>query len=270
MTTRPGAPEASFTYDTFGRRQQKTVGASTTQYLYDGSNPVQELTPTGLLGQTVATANLLDGPGIDEYFARTDPVNGTQSFLGDMLGSTLALTNSSGAITTSYSYQPFGATTVGGSANGNSYQFTGRENDGTGLYFSRARYYRPMYQRFIAQDPLDFAGGDRNLYAYVGNNPVNWKDPFGLFWWVVPIAPGGGLPVYYALHFSDDPMTNGSLPDSPGIYMLPGLSCGYLFCVVPDDEFNKDLSNPSDLALADLPIGTPMPDQPNKTCSSSK
>lgn len=42
-------------------------------------------------------------------------------------------------------------------------KFTGRENDGTGLYFYRARYYNPTYQRFIAQDPIGFAGGDPNL-----------------------------------------------------------------------------------------------------------
>ncbi len=30
--------------------------------------------------------------------------------------------------------------TVSGAANGNSYQFTSRENDGTGLYFYYGRY----------------------------------------------------------------------------------------------------------------------------------
>jgi hypothetical protein len=65
------------------------------------------------------------------------------SFLRDTLGSTLALANSSGAIGTTYTYEPFGNTTLGGAANANPYQFTGRENDGTGLYFNRARYYSP-------------------------------------------------------------------------------------------------------------------------------
>jgi RHS repeat-associated protein len=35
---------------------------------------------------------------------------------------------------------------------------TGRENDGTGVYFYRARYYSATFQRFIAQDPIGFAG----------------------------------------------------------------------------------------------------------------
>ncbi|MCI0417646.1 MAG: RHS repeat-associated core domain-containing protein, partial [Acidobacteria bacterium] len=39
-------------------------------------------------------------------------------------------------------------------SSGNSAQFTGRENDGTGLYYYRARYYHPTLQRFISEDPL--------------------------------------------------------------------------------------------------------------------
>jgi RHS repeat-associated protein len=60
-----------------------------------------------------------------------------------------------------------------------SYQYTGRENDGTGLFYYRARYYHPELQRFISEDSIEFEGGDVNLYAYVGNNPINFRDPLG-------------------------------------------------------------------------------------------
>ncbi len=55
----------------------------------------------------------------------------------------------------------------------NPYQYTGRENDATGLYFHRARYYNPSFQRFISEDPIGMGGGI-NLYAYVGNNPISF------------------------------------------------------------------------------------------------
>jgi len=54
-----------------------------------------------------------------------------------------------------------------------------------GFYYMRARYYDPQVGRFISEDPIGFEGGDVNLYAYVGNNPVNLIDPNGelAFFW---------------------------------------------------------------------------------------
>ncbi len=73
---------------------------------------------------------------------------------------------------------PFTLTQTGG-ASTSSYKYTGREDDGTGLAYYRARYYQPRLQRFIAEDPIGFAGGDVNLYGYVGNNPILRTDPSG-------------------------------------------------------------------------------------------
>jgi RHS repeat-associated protein len=161
----------TFLYDGLGRRRAKIVNATRTDYLYDGLTPVREL-------QGTATANLLTGPGIDEYFTRTS-ASGTRTLLPDALGSIVALTDDAGAIQSEYTYEPFGLTTETG-ADGNPFQFTGRENDTTGLYYYRARYYHPGLQRFISEDPLEFSGGDFNLYGYVDNSPVNFIDPFGL------------------------------------------------------------------------------------------
>jgi RHS repeat-associated protein len=168
-----GGATASFVYDGLERRQKKTIGASPTVFLYDSVNPVQETS-----GATVL-ANILGGLGIDEVFVRTGST-GARNFLSDALGSTLALTDSAGAIQTEYTYEPFGGTTVTGLASTNSFQFTGRENDGTGLYFYRARYYHPGLQRFISEDPIEFYGGDVNLYSYVYNDPLGFIDPWGL------------------------------------------------------------------------------------------
>src|SRR5204862_4078770 len=92
----------------------------------------------------------------------------------------MALVDGAGSIQTQYTYEAFGQTTTTGASSTNQRQYTGRENDGTGLYFYRARYYNPQLARFITEDPLDFTGGDANLYAYVWNSPVNLRDPLGL------------------------------------------------------------------------------------------
>jgi len=165
---------ASLVYDGLGRREKKTINNSLTEFLYDGVNPVQESS-----GATVL-ANILTGLGIDELFTRTDVGGGvTSNLLTDALGSTVALADSSGAVQSENTYEPFGKSTATGAANTNPFQYTGRENDGTGLYYYRARYYHPLLQRFIRQDPIEFMSGDFNLYAYVGNNPLNLRDPMG-------------------------------------------------------------------------------------------
>jgi RHS repeat-associated protein len=152
------------------------------QYLYDGANVAQEIT-----GGSVS-ASILSG-GTDEYFSRTDS-SGTRSFLTGALGSTVAMADSSGTLQTSYTYEAFGKASSSGAADPNPLQFTGRENDGTGLQYNRARYYSPTLQRFISQDPLGFGGGDVNTSAYAGNSPTNFTDPSGEFVWLIPMAVG--------------------------------------------------------------------------------
>jgi len=170
-----GAPTSTFWYDAFGRRIETLSGLSNaTYYLYDGLNPVQEQNTSSV------TANLLTGLGLDEIFTRTD-TSGTMSFLTDAIGSTYGLVNSSNSMPTTYTYGPFGQTTRNGTANGNPYQFTGRELDpNSGLYYLRNRYYSPTLQRFLSPDPMGIAGGDANLYAYAHNDPTNLIDPLGL------------------------------------------------------------------------------------------
>ena len=174
LTGISGATSASFQYDPFGRRTSKTINGTGTNFVYDGVNPVQELS-----GGTVLS-NLLTGLDVDEYFGRSD-AGGTRTLLADALGSILALTDSTGTIETQYTYEPFGATTVSGAGSESAFQYTSREFDGTGLYYYRARYYHPTLQRFLSEDPIDFAGGDFNLYAYVANNPMGATDPTGEF-----------------------------------------------------------------------------------------
>jgi RHS repeat-associated protein len=155
----------------------------------------------GILPST-PTANLLTGLEIDEFLVRTD-VAGARYLLADALGSTLALTDSLGAVSTEYTYEPFGGSTPSGASSASAYQYTGRENDGTGLYYSRARYYQALLMRFVSEDPAEFLGGDVNLYAYVWNSPTEYADPLGLGgiivggqWWArLPNGQWGGRPI---------------------------------------------------------------------------
>ncbi len=169
LTGISGTANASFTYDPFGRRVSKALGGPVTSFVYDGMNRVAETFTSG-------TTTFLTG-GVDEYFLRSDG-NGTTTSLSDALGSTIATTDGSGNLTASYWYDPYGSTTVTGTPTGDATQFTGRENDGTGLYYYRARYYNPQTGRFISQDQIGVGGG-MNLYAYAEDTPSNLTDPSG-------------------------------------------------------------------------------------------
>ena len=195
-----GGVSASFQYDGFGRRRVKTVSGTSTSFLYDRLNIVQELTSGS------PSANILPGVGIDEWLTRTDGA-GARQLMADALGTIVALTDGSGAVVTEYTTQPFGETTTSGATSSNTLQFTGRENDGNGLYAYRARFYIPALQRFISEDPHEFLDGP-HLYEYVGSNPTNFVDPSGLDR-ANPLV-GGALPPWVG------PKPNRNLPVPPG------------------------------------------------------
>jgi RHS repeat-associated protein len=166
-----GAVSASFAYDAIGRRRSKTIAASQTAFLYDGLDFVQELS-----GASV-TANLITG-GMDEPFIRRESTVSSYP-VGDALGNLIALTDVSGTIQTQYSFEPYGQLTTSGAGNTNSQKYTGREDDGTGLLYYRARYYHPGMGRFVSEDPIGLRGGP-NAYAYVAADPISRADPLGL------------------------------------------------------------------------------------------
>ena len=212
--------KAAFQYDTFGRRLAKTIDGTISTYRYDGANPIEEVSD----GET---RTIMSGLGIDERYARDDAA-GREYFLTDRLGSTVALVDSIGGIVTRYHYEPYGDAVVdfvvGESTN--SYQYTGRENDGFGLYYYRARYYSPSYMRFTQEDPQQFVDGP-NLYAYVGGNPVMYYDPMGLWRWGDPIpqpavdfSAGFGDTISFGVtYWARDQMgTNGAVDECSGGY----------------------------------------------------
>jgi len=96
-------------------------------------------------------------------------------------GTVTDLTNSNGGAVKSYWYDAYGNVLLEtGSTLTRGFTYTGRERHArSGLYYYRARFYDPILGRFLSEDPIGLLGGV-NLYAYVGNDPVNWIDPLGL------------------------------------------------------------------------------------------
>ncbi len=167
----------NFKYDPFGRRIQKafTQGTTTTttNYLYDGSDVLEELDAAGNV-----TARYNRGPWFDEPLSILQ--SGIVSYYeADGLGS-ISSVSGSGSLTDTYTYDSYGKTMTLTGTTVNPYRYTGRELDAeTGLYYYRARYYDTTTGRFLNEDPVRFAAGI-NFYDYVSNAPTGWVDGTGL------------------------------------------------------------------------------------------
>ena len=191
--TGPGV-NAAFDYDVLGRRTTRTVNGVLTAYVYDGAQAIAQ-TKDGI------RTSLLTGLQIDEVIA-TYAASGNRTMLTDALGSVIAETKDDRSTATLGEYTPFGQSTQSGEASAVDSQYTGRENDGTGLYFYRARYFDAQLKRFVSQDPIGLRGGI-NQYAYVGGDPINLIDPSGQCPWCVAAVASALIDVAIQLALND-------------------------------------------------------------------
>jgi RHS repeat-associated protein len=168
---------ANFKYDPFGRRIQKTFtqGSTTTtiNYLYDGANLIEELDSGGNI-----VTRYTQEPVTDEQLSELRS-GATNYYEADGLGSITSLSNGTGTLANTYTYDSYGKLTASTGTITNSFQYTGREFDSeTGLLFNRARYLDLRTGRFLSEDPIRYRGGV-NFYTYTRNNPIIRTDPFG-------------------------------------------------------------------------------------------
>jgi len=171
---------AEYTVDALNRRVKKAVDGVTTEFIYDDSRVIEEKV------NSATTAYYVYGMRLDE------PVMMNRSgqnfyYHADILGSTVALTDSAGNLVESYLYNPYGKVTIYNEAGSpvavsvkeNPYLFTGRRYDAESeLYYYRARYMNPALGRFMNPDPKGFIDG-LNLYEYAMSNPLRYVDPRG-------------------------------------------------------------------------------------------
>ena len=193
-----GAGTITYTYNAQGIRASRTVGVTTTNYLLDGGNVIGEV--TGSITTTYLRGiNLISGSG--------------KFYLYDAHGDVVQLTDSTGAVTKTYSYDAFGNERDPDEEDTNPFRYCGEYYDTeTGLYYLRARYYDPLIGRFTQEDThwntVNMIYGDNpqkineredalglkhysyapqllsilqagNLYAYCTNNPVLFADRRG-------------------------------------------------------------------------------------------
>ena len=193
----------SFNYDAIGRLASTSMNGEQTKFEYDPLGRLSSIDPpgaandrrflwdrasiigeyTGLSGTGTLIRRYVHTPSGDlgAPIAVSEGTSMTAAsmryLLTDERGSVVVRTDSAAAGQTINSYGPYGEP---GAGNAGLYQYAGQPWIAeAGLYYMRNRWYHAGLGRFTSPDPIGYAGG-MNLYAYVGDDPINAWDPLGL------------------------------------------------------------------------------------------
>ncbi len=173
VTASKTGTSASYVYDGDHRQVQKTVGSVKTRFVYSGWQRIADYD---------GTANTLQnryvyGVNLDEPLIQVSSGSILTYLHADRLGSLIAISNSTGTVTSKSTYSAYGENAPVGTTFG----FAGQRYDAeTGLYYYKYRYYAPIIGRFLQPDPIGYRS-NLNLYGYVKNDPLNSGDPLGLY-----------------------------------------------------------------------------------------
>ncbi len=187
--------ETHYLYDALNRRIQKKVAnrqgetLSVENYLFQGEDEVGVVDEQQRL-KNYRTLGLPHGSQVGRAvaFELEDRIFVP---LYNHLGSVVSLVDSvTKQVAEVYRYSAFGeerilkpdGSELSDSAVGNPWRYASKRSDReSGFIFFGRRAYDPKIGRWVSTDPKGYDAGP-NLYAYVGNSPMNRFDPYGLDW----------------------------------------------------------------------------------------
>jgi RHS repeat-associated protein len=177
-----------YTYSGLGQRIIKEVDGATTIFHYDFDG--------NIIGESNTSGNFSK-----EYLYRgssrlalVDVETGELYYYGnDRLGTPQILTDSTNTVVWEAVFDAFGDADINpNSTVVSNFRFPGQYYDQeTELHYNWFRFYDPKTERYLRPDPLEFDGGDINLYGYCLNNPNLYIDSSGTDVWFFGIGVSG-------------------------------------------------------------------------------
>ena len=180
---RPDGRTVRFAYDALGRRVRKEFEGTVTEFVWDGDDLVHEKV-TRADGTGPAITTWVFEPGA---FAPVAKLEGAKrySVVTDHLGTPTEMLNEAGKLAWRAQLDVWGVpredldSIAQDERAKNPWRYPGQyQDEETGLYYNRFRYYDPEAGRYIGADPVGLRGGEHQ-YAYV-SDPCATTDPYGL------------------------------------------------------------------------------------------
>ena len=176
-----GETVASYAYNVDGLRIKKTVDDKTIHHVWDGS---QQIIADVVDNEFYEANCYLRGTNlVATYNYQNGVKSGYTYYTQNAHGDVVNLTDETGAVTKSYTYDAFGVEQNIDDADDNAFRYCGEYYDSeSGTIYLRARYYDPTIGRFISRDSVAGKNTDPlslNLYTYCHNNPIIGTDPSG-------------------------------------------------------------------------------------------
>ena len=230
---RPDEKAVHFRYDALGRRTAKMFKGTVTRWVWDGNVPLHEWEYKGMRLEVPSTDSDKKQPPVEPMedittwifeagtFVPAAKIKGDKrySIVTDYLGTPIQMYDEQGDKTWDCTLDVYGKVSnfEGRSLSDCPFRYQGQyEDEETGLYYNRFRYYSPETGNYISQDPIRLNGGNPTLYGYV-HNPVLWIDIFGQFIVFRGMdSTSSGRPVVYSGETKDGKNAANSLGVRPG------------------------------------------------------